>query len=1108
MVFKESPPIRERILSRFEEPIPGALVEFAKHVAALETDYVFCMARKAARLLDLLTLAECPRPPRQFAYHHVLDQDLARYAGKSITLIDDTLILGTTLGRAERLLKEAGAASVSTVVFAADIDLWDKALVSPAQIFLKLSHDAILTFCSAEVHSLAAFAIPYLTDFPMTADFRLTRPTLESMQGLGYWETVPLPLSVNAREGSASYSAVPIDGGDGSIGRAFGKKVARLVSLTKVRIYSRRTSNGAYWTRVVPIATLVPLKVDAVERLFETLVAMIERTIGQRLESLRADMTRPIAKLRVTQYLLSAVVGQGYLLDLARQRELNRNPGFSFDEAARLFGPWLRKDITHCHKAIDTLLDSEVLTPAAAARFDRSDLPIDVAEVARTECAQFVAGPNEKSGALAGSRTLRTDLERIFLRLHKTHELAAREEVRRFGERIFTVPREEAPHRDRLKFGFDWRTIAQIVLTREGLKATPRRVMRLSFLLDALIDAGIAVPFLCERDGVLFRAYRHGEDVPFANQEFALAYDAAAGFLEGAERDTIPRLMFEKLLVSLLRIGVAKKFLLEVHGRSGVVSGIARIGFHLHGAVATMPSDDSLLADHQDSWLSRFLVDNAVMKKKPSGHYGLGERPDAALILTSSSDEARQLGYVIGILMRAKDEAGASVLSDEDLTILATCARPRDTALALAAELNIMLRNAGALPRKLEELPARARIQHKALINSLYYLAMHSARKKYTAYKSGAPAAIVARCEAYLSATHKGPIMSGYWRALWEPVLAVSDSGQKERFDPWVDQCYERILHHAQGIFTIELALVSRAVTSGKKENRALLERSCEKTFDFFKCAPDAVVDNPLCKRLLTIALSKTPIDHAAEAVCYGHAHYEKMGVVSRVTVSQIMSVARDYGRLDERTNYQYALWYDVIDSTGQKSGLKGDALRSYRGRVRRFKDRMIEHLGGLVIEARRRHIDIYPWANSLASKDDEKNVFVRGPRSLEMVKAVVEILVNEARASRVRVRAMAIDTRFAGEPAHKYASDPNVDGEAFWEHGSRLKQGLKQLEAADATHASYLWFANDLARRPERLFNDEMWLAHQGRGEIDTTIENFPLSTAYVGGPLLTITK
>jgi hypothetical protein len=139
-----------------------------------------------------------------------------------------------------------------------------------------------------------------------------------------------------------------------------------------------------------------------------------------------------------------------------------------------------------------------------------------------------------------------------------------------------------------------------------------KQVGLLSLALDHLIDMGIAVPMLCHRDGLLFRAYRHGEDVLFGDQELALAHDALSGFLEGSEKDSIPMLVLEKVISSLIRVGSARDFLKVLFGETGR-DGVARIGFHLHGAIPIMPSTNTLFADDRQSWLSAYMVDRGVI---------------------------------------------------------------------------------------------------------------------------------------------------------------------------------------------------------------------------------------------------------------------------------------------------------------------------------------------------------------------------------------------------------------------------------------------------------------------------------------------------------------
>ena len=135
-----------------------------------------------------------------------------------------------------------------------------------------------------------------------------------------------------------------------------------------------------------------------------------------------------------------------------------------------------------------------------------------------------------------GARSVFTDLIRAFVGLHKKYELPARREAHRLGHNILSVEASDAPYRDRLKFGFAWRALVECMLEEQELKPHPWRTNLMTLLLDHLIDMGIAVPVLRLREGILFRAYRYGEDVPFGDQECALSYEAANGYLQGSAR--------------------------------------------------------------------------------------------------------------------------------------------------------------------------------------------------------------------------------------------------------------------------------------------------------------------------------------------------------------------------------------------------------------------------------------------------------------------------------------------------------------------------------------------------------------------------------------------
>lgn len=1095
----------QQIFSFFESDHAAALIEYAKHIARIDTDFTIFMARKAARLHDLLRQAGCDMPSRSTMLHYVLEQDLERFRGKSVTLVDDTLILGSTLARAKIRLEQAGVSEVNTVVFAVDEDEWDDQLIHPNVLFKSFAHQELLSFCAAEVQALAAHSIPYLSDFPFFEPLRLSKLSLLSIQSLPFWETYPLTVETNTIYGVACYSILPESNRTEILGQRFGPNVAKLVDICKLRVYVSRNVRNRYSARIVPIATLRPIADDDVGGLFDSVVSSLERSASQKLEMIRISLKSNMAQLRFVQYILSLAIGRAYMEDISQFVNVNRVPEFSLYEAAKLFGPWLRSELGVCH----SVLSGDEYDGSNAAntlpRFKPSDLPYSVASVSQTECEEFLlAAPNLSSDGTE-TRTLRTDLEAVFLSLHSQHEIPARQEVRQHGAAVFDLPADAVPHRDRLQFGFAWKTIVAALFKREKIKVTPMRSARLSLLLDMLIDNGVAVPFLCEREGVIFRAYRHGEDVPFANQEAALAYDIVAGFIEATQRETVPKQYLEKLLVSLIKVGVSRRFLVPIHNINGSVGGIVRVGYHLHGAVANFPSGNSALADDRDSWLSSYLVGGDVLRRSDKG-YALGVRPEASTITSSAPAEAEQIGSLLGLLSSAKSDNGEIILSMNDLTVLATCTNAKDCALALVAELKIVLNGVHNLPAELKVSQSARKNQLTRFLNQHFYTALHSARMKLAAYRNARVEVIFDRCSKYLASQPNGKFLERQWKIVWGPLVQSQAGPMDEAFRAWIDKLGEELRILAEGIFAMELALSSASFGDDTRASKAAFKRTCEKISSYL--ADDALpsYESKLRERLVVVADSKELIEECNETYQFGLRRCKNRNAVGGALVHQVSNFAIEYGRNERKQSFMYCVWYDIINSTGQKSDLKGDALKQYRKRIEKFKDGISERLAVLKATARDSNVVLYPWSNTLTAKDDEKNVFISGPRCDKFVTQVSTIILNEAESHGVRIRIVSCDTAFAGAEAFKFESDADVHGEAFWEHGSRLRAELKSFEDSSQSQMSYVWLCGKLRKSHKHLMPWEEWKVEGKSGSVRTEIENYPVETYYFGGTIKTV--
>lgn len=1091
-------------LSSFSERTVTALVEFSKQIAVSDSDLTICMARKASRIFDLLAASGCAVPSRPPLHHYFLEHAIEKAEGKNVTLVDDTVILGTSLGKAKRELIEAGAKSVRTVVLAVDRDHWSKDLIVPDVSFLDLKHHDMLSLCAAEVQALNRAGIPYLSDFPFFEPLVITADSFSRMQGQFSWEVHPVSHRFDAPSDPrvSVFSILPSDTIKRDLDRVFGRQLAHALEISKIRCFGVRNDDGKYVVRLVPLTTFAPLKVSAIESLFDTIVSRFEVISGRKLSRIANDLSTAKSKLRFVQYITSVIVGTLYTRNLVSVLGLDKRPKPELIEAERIFGYWAKSELSTCHDFVSKVCERGLGENQTAVQVKRTSLPISVTSVSEEECKRFL-GIDGASNTETNVRSLRSDLENIFLKLHQVHELPAREEVKVHGQGVFDAPASQVPHRDRLGFGLDWGTVAKTLLRRESLQPTPQRRAKLSVLLDQLVDDGIAVPLLAERDGVVFRAYRYGEDVEFANQECSLSHDTISGYMETSGRTAVPRLTTEKLLVALLRVGTQRRFLSPVHGVVGASGGTAQVGYHLHGAVAMLPGDDSPLADSSDSWLSRYLVNEGVLRAGKNKSYELGRRPEAANIVSSAPYEAKQLGNIIGLLTTEKDRSGKPGLTENELVLLTTCPQSRHVALASVAELNIILEGIqGRMSRWVRHKLTKERCQVllEKIRSDNARTAIFSAMMKIRAHQADQVRTIIDTSEAFLRSIPKaGPMLSNYWSASWRPIIDEGAAHQRSFFDQWISDLHRIISDHALGILTVELALASRLHDENERKTVTQFRNTCnaiKRVLPDLKPSPES---HRLFNRLQDATESLKPISNTEQSVRFGVDFCMKRRVSGHALVRQVCEANTSYGRTDRRTDFDFVLWYDIVDSTGRKSDLESLELDAYRTSVLAFKDGMNSAFEVLSRDFKSRGVVMYPWASGISAKDDERNVFFSGPRCFTALTETLRLLLKEAQAKGVWLRLLALNTDFSGYSAHKYELKPSVDGEAFWAHYHKLKRELKKLETT-AARQSYLWLADKAASSSIQRNLHDLW-SDQRKGELNSSVDNYPMHTRYLGG-------
>lgn len=225
--------LRDRILAEFE-PIDGrAIAEFHKHIAQIDADALMFMARKSYCVYDMFTKLGIAGSPLPILSDRVLDLNIDSLKGMRVALIDDTVILGSTLARAKRVLDSS---RVTTTVhgLAVNQDSYVRELVGidHAQVFM--SDEAVKTLCASEVRALSLLPRPYMVDFPLYEDLRVQTSDLHAFLSSIEWTVHSLTAPHQALTDSVTYTFFPSNELRQELRHRIGNAVFNCIDIAKV----------------------------------------------------------------------------------------------------------------------------------------------------------------------------------------------------------------------------------------------------------------------------------------------------------------------------------------------------------------------------------------------------------------------------------------------------------------------------------------------------------------------------------------------------------------------------------------------------------------------------------------------------------------------------------------------------------------------------------------------------------------------------------------------------------------------------------------------------------------------------------------------------------
>ncbi|MCB2185304.1 MAG: hypothetical protein KQJ78_02725 [Deltaproteobacteria bacterium] len=1078
-------PLQKLILNQFDPSSLRAVIEFTKYISELDADILIFMARKSLCLYDVFTSIGLPSSEIIIASDRILDINLDVLKNKNIALIDDTLICGTTLGKTKHKLLNSVSTNVSVTTLCVDVDNWNRALIKPDRNFLEYSHNQMMTFCASEVRAMSLLPRPYLVDFPISDPYKIRIPDSSMFLSSVDWNSIRISSEFQTTNGVHLFSFFPTDIVYSQL-NGIDNNILNLSDIIKVRTFSR-TIKDIYWTKIVPIVTLKPLSEKGLSDYLEYYLGAVGKSVGHNFYDLLYSMRTPFAKLRLLQYIFSTILGHIFTNSLSNA--LGHSVVFRSDliHCERSFGPWNHDCLEKLQLGISQFISSKP-APVQVAELDPIKtylLPVEVQDNAKNILSKDLSDINlifEGDHEKESIGNLVALFFEIFIKMHKKLEGPAREKAKNLGSKYYEEEMGDIFNRDRLEIGIPWQCLVDHVSAVLKQKPSHSFANLFSLVLDLCVDYGVAVPVSCIHNKIVYRGYRYGEDVLFSDGELSLSYTAVESFLKTSQRTTIPKLVLEKLIVFLIKIGIAKQFIQPIFGVSGY-DGVARIGFHLKGAVPVLSRGSASRSDNE-VWLSSYLLERKAIIEVPHKGYGLGEKIEGNYITKNAPEEARDLGAILAYLYRPKElrspkhasnkdgDNRVGIYEDSDLITLATCWPPRNMAAAISAELSI----AGhffnhSWPRMSQKIiwGKTGTVQPilKELRGSTGYETVQSSRMKIIAYIKGQLREVVLTGVDHLCELFGNDFIARKWKSYFIDLLDNELTDERVYFNQIINEASLIIWELSTYIYMLEIALTlgshnkkDDAVFKAKlvvskmvKFNQDFLEMGFKK-----KAITDKIQDR-------FEQLIREDIYSVKPEDIYNYAVAKLHGFLPRVLgMAQIIdSTTRDYGKFVNRHKYQYLLWYDIVDSTATKSGKIGKPVDATRETTRRFKMTINQIVNTITILARKNDCEIYCWNGDKFSFNDEKHVFFSGKFARDYMVRLYENIMDAAKCFKdFKVRMYLIPCSFVGTEVYRAEPGTEVNGERFWEHFSRIKKGTEKFEKKHCDDHSFIVVGTD----------------------------------------------
>lgn len=293
-----------------------------------------------------------------------------------------------------------------------------------------------------------------------------------------------------------------------------------------------------------------------------------------------------------------------------------------------------------------------------------------------------------------------------FINMYHEKELPCRALVLEKGTQVY-INTEYQSLRNRLNEGLSFQDLVERLRDCSNDYNISTKV---SLFIDHSIDAGIIVPIVQQIGSMVFRAYRHGEDVLFGRREELMyikmlsLYSQHSGLENG-----ISASIAEKLVVLFSKVGLREKILhpytsnyisepLDPHGlplkilrvKAFKKAPVALLGSALqHQRFKSVPY---ITTERRGLWLINVLIQNRCLKVcGNTSNYRIDEslvKDDISLLTEQELTFVQDFAELVGRISNPSEKTGVTFTDNDWSKVLSTLTLP-STIISVAAEMEL-----------------------------------------------------------------------------------------------------------------------------------------------------------------------------------------------------------------------------------------------------------------------------------------------------------------------------------------------------------------------------------------------------------------------------------